>query len=353
MQTGKMHDSVGRFRARRIGTSTSILKEFGYDYQQLAIGSCRTEVHFLMGKRREPRIQFDIPVKVCGMDTAGHPFVQSAYAISISRSGVRLTGVGPLVRVGETVVVIYKNRKARFKVVWIGEIGQPEAGQAGLEAADPNALIWDFPLPHPGVDGFVSPDALGGYAGQPTTFAPAPPPVVAAGIATAKTASTPGSERRTAPRYKCRGSADIFVPNVSFPTRGQIDDVSLSGVYIQTNAPLLVGSVVKLNLTVQGTVLQAEAEVRTSHPGVGMGLMFTNINTDNRLTLGSLLNRLGGVPAAAPKLGAAPARSAAVAPAPAPAPTLRYDAIGRAVAEWFQNHEFLSKEEFLDILRRQ
>src|SRR5512141_2596768 len=121
-----------------------------------------------MGKRREPRIQFDTPVKVCGMDTAGHPFVQTAYAISISRSGVRLTGVGPLVRVGETVAVLYKNRKARFKVVWIGEMGQPEAGQAGLTAVDPNALLWDFALPHAGVDGFVSPNALKGYAGRPS-----------------------------------------------------------------------------------------------------------------------------------------------------------------------------------------
>src|SRR5512146_548540 len=124
-----------------------------------------------MGKRREPRVKLDVPVKVCGMDTAGHPFVQTAYAISISRSGVRLTGVGPLVRVGETVAVLYKNRKARFKVVWIGDPGQPEVGQAGLQAADPNALRWDFALPHAGAAGYVSPDALRGYAG--TSPAPA------------------------------------------------------------------------------------------------------------------------------------------------------------------------------------
>ncbi len=307
-----------------------------------------------MGKRREPRIQFDIPVKVCGMDTAGHPFVQTAYAISISRSGVRLTGVGPLVRVGEVVAVIYKNRKARFKVAWIGDFGEPEAGQAGLEAADPNALIWDFPLPHPVVDGYVSPNALGGYPGSGVaSISPAPWTDPVQSAAPKAASATPGSERRTAPRYKSRGSADIFVPNVSFPTRGQIDDISLSGVYIQTNAPLLVGSKVKLNLTIQGCALQAEAEVRTSHPGVGMGLMFTNMNTDNRLILGNLVNRLGGIPPAMSKTAVTASSGAVAAPAPAPAAaSLRWDVIGRAVSEWFQTHDSLSKDDFINIVRR-
>lgn len=323
-----------------------------------------------MGRRREPRLKFEVPVKVCGMDTAGHPFVQSAYAVSISRSGVRLTGVGPLVRVGETVVVIYKNRKARFKVMWIGDLSQAEAGQAGLEAVDPNALVWDFQLPYPGNDGYVPPDKLrpNQFAAGPSsdpfaaramdTFSrpadsfaqrPQPPAAFAAPPSAAPPAKS-GSERRTASRYKCRGSADIFVPNVSFPTRGQIDDISLSGVYIQTTAPLLVGSKVNLSLAIQGSVLQAEAEVRTSHPGVGMGLMFTNITSENRIILGRIVNRLMGVAASSPGKAVIGAPAAA-APQAAPAP--RWDAIGRDISEWFRTHENLTRDEFYALIRRQ
>jgi hypothetical protein len=311
-----------------------------------------------MGRRREPRIKLDVQVKVCGMDTSGHPFVQTAYAVSISRTGVSLTGVGPLVRLGEVVVVLYKQRKARFRVVWIGEVGQPEFGQAGLEASDPNALIWDFPLPHVGKDGYELPDNEDVSAPAPPTafsmpavptmassFAPPPPsPATPAG-------ALPNFERRNAPRFKCRGSAEIFIPSVSFPTRGQIDDISLSGVYIQTNAPLPIGNDVKLNLAVHGLMLQAQAQVRTAHPGVGMGLMFTSMTDENSQILSAVIHRLGGIPAPS---GATPAvvvpateNTALRATTPA-----KWDALGREISEWFRSHENLNREEFYTMLRR-
>jgi hypothetical protein len=314
-----------------------------------------------MGKRREPRVQLDVPVKVCGMDTLGHPFVQTAYAVSISRTGVRLTGVGPLVRLGEVVVVIYKQRKARFRVVWIGEVGQPEAGQAGLEATEPNALIWDFALPHPGTDGYVPPDQTRGNgfnmpaATTPAATNAAPAPVSAPLGETQP--HTPGVERRNAPRFKCRGSANIFVPDVSFPTRGQIDDISLSGVYIQTTAPLLAGSAVNLHLAIQGFTFKCDAEVRTSHPGVGMGLMFTGMDTENRMTLGAIISRLSGVPAtakaAATPVGTVPQSAPPATTAPAARIAPRWDALGREISEWFRSHETLSREDFFNLIRRQ
>lgn len=315
-----------------------------------------------MGNRREPRVQLDIQVKVCGMDTLGHPFVQTAYAVSVSRTGVRLTGVGPLVRLGEVVVVIYKQRKARFRVVWIGEVGQPEAGQAGLEATESNALIWDFALPHPGVDGYVPPDQMRANAFDfpvsTTTTAPKPVPSPAPVPQGPAQSRTSGAERRNAPRFKCRGSADIFVPNISFPTRGQIDDISLSGVYIQTTAPLPVGNAVSLQLAMQGFTFKGDADVRTSHPGVGMGLMFTGMDTENRMILGAIINRLSGVPAPA-KAIATPARPASepatATPAAAPAPGIapRWDAVGREISEWFRTHDNLTREEFFNLIRRQ
>jgi hypothetical protein len=309
-----------------------------------------------MGKRREPRVQLDIQVKVCGMDTLGHPFVQTAYAVSISRTGVRLTGVGPLVRLGEVVVVIYKQRKARFRVVWIGEAGQPESGQAGLEATDSSALIWDFSLPHAGADGYVPPDQMrannfgmsAAAMAETTKASPihAPKHVPLGPIQQAP----PASERRNAPRFKCRGSADIFVPNISFPIRGQLDDISLSGVYIQTTAPLAAGSAVTLQLAIHGFTFKGDAEVRTSHPGVGMGMMFTGMDTENRMILGAIMSKLNVAPAAA-KAEAATAAAPALAPSSAPAP--RWDAVGREISEWFRAHDNLSREEFFNLIRRQ
>jgi hypothetical protein len=313
-----------------------------------------------MGRRREPRVKLDVPVKVCGMDKSGHPFVQTAYAVSVSRTGVRLTGVGPLVRVGEVVVVIYKQRKARFRVVWTGEIGQPEFGQAGLETSEPNTLIWDFSLPYPAIDGYTAAANPSAPPSAATAATTAPLHTMAepgrtTAVPTASTqqnAPAPGVERRNAARYKCRGSAEIFIPSVSFPTRGQIDDISLSGVYVQTTAPLLVGNDIKLNLAVHGFMLQAEAQVRTSHPGVGMGLMFTNMTPENRQVLGSIINRLSGstAPAAASASFVAPV-AAAASPATA-ADSSKWDAVAREIADWFRTHDNLSREEYFAIIRR-
>jgi PilZ domain len=295
-----------------------------------------------MGRRREPRVKLEIPVKVCGMDTSGHPFVQTAYAVSISRTGVRLTGVGPLVRLGETVVVIYKQRKARFRVAWIGEVGQPEFGDAGLEAADPSALVWDFPLPHPAMDGFISAENL---SAMPAPAAGSREKLSAGAQSPQAHWKAEDMERRNSSRFKCRGSAEIFVPSVSFPTRGQIDDISLSGVYIQATAPLPVGNDVKLSLAIQGTIIQAEAQVRTSHPGVGMGLMFTNLTPENNQILAGIIRRLGGAPANARAGGSVPD------PQAKPNVSLRWDALGRGISDWFRTHETLSREEFYEMVR--
>lgn len=103
--------------------------------------------HFWRINRREARIFREIRVNVRGLDRAGHPFVQSTYAIDISRQGACIEGIGYLTRPGETIQVKRHLRAARFRVVWVGEIGTPQAGQAGVFALEPNKNIWRVILP--------------------------------------------------------------------------------------------------------------------------------------------------------------------------------------------------------------
>jgi hypothetical protein len=35
------------------------------------------------------------------------------------------------------------NRRARYKVIWIGKPGTTEAGQVGVETLEPNNVIWE------------------------------------------------------------------------------------------------------------------------------------------------------------------------------------------------------------------
>jgi hypothetical protein len=101
--------------------------------------------------RRTPRIPEKIRVFVKGKDHNGNPFVQSSFTIDVSQSGARLDGLGYLAGVGETIEVKRRWRgKARFRVVWIGQIGMEESNQIGICSLEEDKNIWGLKLPEEG-----------------------------------------------------------------------------------------------------------------------------------------------------------------------------------------------------------
>jgi len=97
--------------------------------------------------RFETRITKRIRVKVRGVDQDGHPFVRSAYSIDISHHGARLDGIGYVVRPGQTIEVRRLWHTARFRVIWVGRVGAPEAGEAGVFSLEPKKNLWGGDLP--------------------------------------------------------------------------------------------------------------------------------------------------------------------------------------------------------------
>lgn len=98
--------------------------------------------------RRNPRIPKNIRVIVKGVDRNGHPFVQSSYTVDISKSGARLDGLGYLTGPGETIEVKRPWRgKARFRVIWIGQIGMEQSNQIGIYSLEEGKDIWGGKLP--------------------------------------------------------------------------------------------------------------------------------------------------------------------------------------------------------------
>jgi hypothetical protein len=117
-------------------------------HSKLQVGAAfqRPAPHFWRS-RRESRMSKTIRVKVRGLDRNRHPFAQSTYALDISRQGARIEGVGYLTSPGETIQVRRHLRTARFRVVWIGELGTPQAGQAGVFMLEPTKNLWGVTLP--------------------------------------------------------------------------------------------------------------------------------------------------------------------------------------------------------------
>ena len=110
-----------------------------------------------MGKRRDPRIQAKLQVRIAGIDASGRPLLQTVTAQNISRQGALLDGIQSAFKPGEIISVSYKNNKSRFRVIWMGDTGTARAGQMGVQSVDPAQCIWDVAtLPPTAADTFAA-----------------------------------------------------------------------------------------------------------------------------------------------------------------------------------------------------
>ena len=96
-----------------------------------------------MGKRREPRIQVRLQVRVAGTDASGRALLQMVTTRDISRHGARLEGIEREFTPGEIISLSYRNNKARFQVSWMGDARTNRAGEMGVQIIDPAKCIWD------------------------------------------------------------------------------------------------------------------------------------------------------------------------------------------------------------------
>lgn len=102
---------------------------------------------FWKRSRKTPRIPKKLSVVVKGGNPKSNYFRQSACTVDLSREGARLDGVGFLTTPGQIIEVRRLWRKAKFRVVWTGQIGTAESNQVGVFRLQPDKDIWHVPLP--------------------------------------------------------------------------------------------------------------------------------------------------------------------------------------------------------------
>ena len=108
-------------------------------------GSGSAKPRPVKGLRPELRALEAHRVWVRGVDANGNPFAQTAFSMDVSRNGARLEGVGFLTSPGETIEIKRGWKRAMFRVVWVGEMGTPRAGQVGIRCLEPEKNIWGLP----------------------------------------------------------------------------------------------------------------------------------------------------------------------------------------------------------------
>ena len=92
-------------------------------------------------KRQEKRLHIAVPVKVFP-DVASSDS-HNCCTYEISTHGARLVAPPGIKAVGQTIWLQRQNRRAKFKVMWIGEPGTSLAGQVGVENLEPANVIWE------------------------------------------------------------------------------------------------------------------------------------------------------------------------------------------------------------------
>jgi len=202
--------------------------------------------HRVIGKRREPRKDVRVPVRIFGTDSSGRVFSEKVFTVNVSQQGVELEGVQAQINHDEIIGLSYGTNKGHFRLKWAGGIGSPKAGHVGLLNLSPEKPIWDFALPETKLDEY-------------------------------RRETSTASERRQHPRLRTINSVELHPVGQAAPIWGKAVDLSIGGCFVEMPMPLKQGTPVKIGLWIKELKLWINGRVASSRPGFGIGLQFTSI----------------------------------------------------------------------------
>jgi hypothetical protein len=207
-------------------------------------------------QRPEPRYDRNLPVSVFGMTAQGKPFVQKARTQNISSNGALISGINDVLNVGDTIVVQLEQKKARFRVVRFS-VGLAGKYQAGLQMQDGQESPWTTVLPDQQV--------------------------------LSKTVAT---KRRRRPRHRILIDIELREEQTRIPLRVTATDISGNGCYVESMLPYPPGTNLKAQLLMGSERLTTSAVVRTCDLGLGMGIEFMTLTTEQQDEFQRYLQRL-------------------------------------------------------------
>ncbi|MFY9907481.1 MAG: hypothetical protein WBD45_19925 [Terriglobales bacterium] len=82
-----------------------------------------------MDRRKERRLNLELPVRIWGVDKMAHPFAELVRVRNVSNRGAVLTGVRSKIQTGEVLDVQLGSSRTQFRIVWISL-----SGEAGIQA---------------------------------------------------------------------------------------------------------------------------------------------------------------------------------------------------------------------------
>ena len=215
-----------------------------------------------MVTRREPRKDIRVPVRIFGTDVSGKPFNENVFTVNVSRGGAMVIEVRTQLKVGETIGIVYGQKKSRYQVRWVGAPSGPNANLAGLESVKTEDLLWDFPLPAAGADDAVKARAI--------------------------------NERRQNPRMRCSLSVELHPATQENRIWGRVADISLGGCFVEMSSPVKEGTQLRLALWLDDKKIWARGKIAGVRLGSGVGIQFLEMKDEDRDQLKRYVETLPG-----------------------------------------------------------
>jgi hypothetical protein len=103
-------------------------------------------------------------------------------------------------------------------------------------------------------------------------------------------------ERRVHPRYPFTAGAELTEARSGARLNARVSDIGRGGCYVDSISPFNNGAELNIRITKNANSFSSQARVVYSSPGMGMGLMFTVIEPEQRWILEKWLAELRGDP---------------------------------------------------------
>jgi PilZ domain len=217
-----------------------------------------------MTKAPETQNTAELLVRVWGMDADGRAFFQNVVARHLTEEGAQLFGIDHVLEVDDIIGVQHGETKARVKVLRIADAGLPGKIRADVRILSGQPCPWEG---HTALEQ------------KPGVEAPS--------------RSNQRQFRRVRVRFPLelrdeRGGGTAMQTNSA--------DITGRGCYVETLVPLPLGTHLSVTFWIESTKVATTGIIRSSDPGVGMGIEFTGLNEETKERLQKHLEELAQMP---------------------------------------------------------
>ncbi|HKN15428.1 MAG TPA: hypothetical protein VJX47_00690 [Candidatus Sulfotelmatobacter sp.] len=117
-----------------------------------------------VNRRQQNRIQGVLPVRVRGRDASGALFEELAHTLDLTATGARLGAIRHKLKTLDTLVVLFRQRRVEFSVVWTRLLDERGEHQVGLEMVAQESDPWGLGVSHADMQPGAHASAVSGAA---------------------------------------------------------------------------------------------------------------------------------------------------------------------------------------------